>query len=84
MTLLDANSAHGLVPKTLELMCEMKITERGPQTVLPDARLHVGDHVHSLKRANSCLIGFPSSLWVPFSTPPCYKYNAICYNGTNC
>ena len=40
VTLLDANSVHGLSPKTLELTCMMKITKRDPQAVLPDARLY--------------------------------------------
>ena len=42
------------------------ITKRGPETVLPDARLSIGDHVHSIKRVNSCLIGFSFFFMGPF------------------
>jgi hypothetical protein len=38
---------------TMELLCEMKITNQGSTMVLQDTRWYVGDHVHSLKRVDS-------------------------------
>ena len=45
--------------------CKVVCWRPCPQTVLPDARLYIGDHVHSL-RVDSCLIGFSFFFMGPF------------------